>query len=121
MAKTITTDINLINLTIKLDTLVLDSHPNDLKQGAKIAKRIINLDYIKDGGIIKAPIHRWMFGWLKELYGLSKTKGSKVVLPDNMDAYALGTAKDILAGKTEKEWEKTGDKSVVYDLSLIHI
>jgi hypothetical protein len=110
-------EINLINATIKLDSLALDSHPIDTKMGNKTQKRTIQLAYIQEGGIIKAPIHLWMFGWLKELFGQSKTKGTTVYLPDKLPAFSLGSAKDILIGRSSGDWELTGDKTVPYAFS----
>jgi len=110
-------EINLINVTIKLDQVALDCHPIDTKMGNKTAKRTVTLSYVKEGGIIKAPIHLWTFGWLKELFGMSKTKGTTVYLPDKLPAFSLGTAKDVLVGKTSEQWNLTGDKTVSYDFS----
>jgi len=109
-------EINLCNVSIKLDAVALDSHPVDTKQGNKTAKRTIKLGYIKDGGIIKAPVHDWVKGWLKELFGQSRFKGTEVHLPDKMPAFSLGSAKDILVGRSAKEWELEGDKTVPYEL-----
>lgn len=109
-------EINLCNVTIKLDALALDSHPVDTKMGNKTAKRTIQLGYIQDGGIIKAPIHLWTFGWLKELFK-SKANGTVVHLPDKMPAFSLGSAKDILVGRTEADWNINGDKTVPYDFA----
>lgn len=115
MAKIIKTDINLIDVRIKLDTLALDSHPVDTKQGRSIAKRTIKLDYIKDGGIIKVPANKWMMGWLKLVFK-SKAKDTVVLLPDNMDDWSLGSAKDLLVGRKLEEWRASGDKTVDYEL-----
>jgi len=113
--KQVKTEINLCNISIKLDALALDSHPIDIKQGRSVEKRVIKLAFIQDGGIIKAPVHLWMFGWLKGLFK-SKAIGTTVYLPDKMPAWSLGSAKDILIGKTEKQWKETGDRNVVYEL-----
>lgn len=109
-------EITMCNVSIKLDAVALDSHPVDTKSGNKTAKRTIKLGYIHDGGIIKAPVHLWMFGWLKEVFGQSKSKGTVVHLPDKMPAFSLGSTKDILIGRTAKEWEQDGDKTVPYEL-----
>ena len=115
MAKVTKTDIHLIDVRIKLDTLALDSHPVDIKQGKSIAKRTIKLDYIKDGGIIKIPANKWMMGWLKLVFK-SKAKDTVVLLPDNMESWSLGIAKDLLVGRKLEEWNASGDKSVDYEL-----
>lgn len=107
--------INQIDVTIKLDALALDSHPIDEKSGRSIAKRIIKLDYIKDGGIIKVPAQKWMLGWLKLLFK-SRATGTVVLLPHKLDDYSLGTAKDLLVGRSLEEWKSAGDRSVTYEL-----
>lgn len=107
-------EINLIEAVISLDELVLDSHPIDTKQGMKTSKRTIKLEYIMDGGVIKAPIHLWMFGWIKELFK-SKSKGTVVHLPDKLPLYSLGSAKDLLSGISAETWELKGDKTVPYE------
>jgi len=109
-------EINCISVSIKLDALALDSHPIDIKMGNKTQKRTIALSYIQDGGIIKAPIHLWMFGWLKELFK-SKAQGTVVHLPDRLPVASLGSAKDILVGRTAQDWEINGDKTVPYDFT----
>lgn len=108
-------EINLIDVSIKLDKLALDSHPTDIKQGRSVAKRIIKLDFIRDGGIVKIPAQKWMMGWLKLLFK-SKAIGTVVLLPEDMEYCSLGTAKDILTGKTPEEWKNSGDKTVEYEL-----
>lgn len=108
-------EINLIEVGIQLHALALDSHPVDTKSGRQTAKRTIKLNYIQDGGIIKAPIHLWMFGWIKELFK-SKAKGTVIYLPDKIPFASLGSAKDILIGRTVKEWDTIGDKTVPYTL-----
>lgn len=109
-------EISLCAVSIKLDALALDAHPVDQKIGNKTDKRTIKLGYIREGGVIKAPVHLWMYGWLKELFR-GKSKGTVVHLPDQLEAFSLGTAKELLVGKSPEEWEVSGDKTVPYELA----
>jgi hypothetical protein len=56
-----------------------------------------------------------MFGWLKGLFK-SKATGTTVYLPDKMPAWSLGPAKDILIGKSQKQWDENGDKTYICEL-----
>ena len=102
-AKTIS--LNRCSATIKFDRLALNAEYTADKVGTKIVKRTIHLPYLGDDGLIRIPAQKWVYGWLKSLFGKGKPiQNTSVRLQSGELTQPVGQADKILDGIAADKW-----------------
>ena len=117
-AKTIS--LNRCSATIKFDRLALDAHYTSDKVGTKIVKRTVHLTYLGDDGLIRIPAQKWVYGWLKSLFGKGKPiQNTSVRLQSGELTQPVGQADKILDGIAADKWiDPEGSVPYVLDKNL---
>ena len=105
MVKAKTISLNRCSVTIMFDRLALNADYSDEKVGIKSVKRTIHLPYLGDDGMIYIPAQKWVYGWLKSLFGnIKDIRNTSVRLQSGEITQPIGRADKILDGIAADKW-----------------
>ncbi len=120
MVKAKTISLNRCSATIMFDRLALNAEYTADKVGTKIVKRTIHLPYLGDDGLIRIPAQKWVYGWLKSLFGKGMPiQNTSVRLQSGELTQPVGQADKILDGIAADKWiDPEGSVPYVLDENL---